>query len=164
MRSKTYKRAAGLLAALLLAMVAAVVSPASASASDNVPGSPRSSCAGSLVNHFPITRSTKYGKVTIYVYYSRANGGTNCIIAVKSGAWVGKKTFMNLALWRDDHRASGSGYPYNVYDSGAYRYYAGAISIPHTNGRCISASLDLGYGSSAKTQFNYWDRISFACG
>ncbi len=158
------RRIIGLLAAVLLAVVAALAGAHSASATDNVPGPTRSSCAGSLVEHFPVTRSTKYGSVKIYVYYSRANGGTNCIIAKKSGAWTGKKTFMNLALWRDDYRASPAGYPYNVHDYGSYRYYAGAIWIPHTNGHCISASLDLGSGSSASTQFNYWSKFAFACG
>lgn len=47
-----------------------------ASATDNLPGTPRSSCSGSLVKNFPVTRSTTYGSVKIYVYYSSANGGT----------------------------------------------------------------------------------------
>ncbi|WP_157970796.1 hypothetical protein [Nakamurella deserti] len=163
MRRSWLTRLAGAVAALLIALGGALSVPLSAAASDNVPGSPGSSCAGRLVKDFPVTRSTKYGSVKIYVYYSTANGGTNCIIAKKSGAWAGRKTYMNVAIWRDDHRASGD-YPYVAYDSGAYRSYAGAVSIPRTNGRCISALLDLGSGSSAATQFNYWSKTSFACG
>lgn len=164
MRPTIYRRAVRLLAAMLLIMMATLAGTQSASANDNVPGPTHSSCAGSLVSHFPVTRSTKYGSVKIYVYYSRANGGTNCIIAKKSGAWAGKKTFMNLGLYRYDNRAAPVGYPYNVHDYGSYRYYAGAIWIPSTNGHCISAYLDLGSGSSGSTQFNYWSKDAFACG
>lgn len=155
-------RATRVLSALLVAVSCVMVTGGTASASNNVPGNPGSSCAGSLV-HKPFTKNTSKGSVKIYVYYSSANGGTNCIIARKSGAWTGKKTFMNLSIWRDDTRALGE-YPYTAYDSGAYTSYAGSISIPHTNGRCISASLDLGSGKSAATQFAYWHEFSFACG
>jgi hypothetical protein len=154
MRRKMQLRFSGLVMALVLALAGLVVAPGTAAATDNVPGSPGSSCAGSQVKGSPFTRST---------YYSRANGGTNCIIARKSGAWAGRKTFMNLSIWLDDSRALGE-YPAVAYDYGAYRYYAGAVSIPRTNGRCISASLDLGSGASGGTQFNYWLKEAFACG
>lgn len=164
MQPKIYRRVLHLLSVLLLVVVTTLVGTQGASANDNVPGPTRSSCAGSLVKHFPVKLSSKYGSVKIYVYYSKANGGTNCIIAKKSGAWAGKKTFMNLGLYRYDYRAAGAGYPYDVHDYGSYKYYAGAVWIPHTNGHCISAYLDLGSGSSAKTQFKYWSRSEFACG
>lgn len=154
-------RVGAVLSAFALMIAGAVVAATPAAAKDNVPGSPKSSCAGSVVKKYPI--STSYGSVTVYLYYSKANNGTNCVIAKKSGAWKGKKTFMNLHIERSDASHLGY-YPYLAYDSGAYASYAGAISIPNTNGRCVNIGLDLGSKSSASSQFRYFSKYRIACG
>jgi len=146
---------------LVLMITGVVAGAAPASAKDNVPGSPKSSCAGSVVKTYPI--STRYGSVKVYVYYSSAHHGTNCIIAKKSGAWKGKKTFMNLRIERSDASHLGY-YPYVAYDVGAYKSYAGAISIPNTNGRCVNIDLDLGSTKSAGKLVKTFSRNRIACG
>lgn len=148
--------------ALTMMITTTVIGATPAAAKDNVPGSPGSSCAGALVHGFPVSKKTKYGSVKISVYYSSAHNGTNCIIANKSGAWAGKKTFMNLYIDLREAQHNGQ-YPYVAYDYGSYRYYAGAVSIPNTKGKCIDVGLDMGSTSSGASQFFYWSRSSFAC-
>ena len=157
LRSRLGAVAVGL--ALMITGVLAGATPAVAK--DNVPGTPKSSCAGRVVKTYPI--ATKYGSVRVYVYYSSAHHGTNCIIAKKAGAWKGKKTFMNLRVERSDASHLGY-YPYVAYDVGAYKSYAGAISIPNTSGRCVNIGLDLGSTASASSQFRYFAKYRIACG
>jgi len=57
--------------------------------------------------------------------------------------------------YRHDHRAAGAAYPYGVHDCGSCRYYARRDLDPQTNGHCILVYVDLGSGSSARTQFRY---------
>ncbi len=159
--SSIRSRAGAVLVALALMITGVVVGATPASAEDNVPGKPASSCAGSVVNKYVI--KTKYGSATVYLYYSSAHHGTNCIIAKKSGGWKGRKTFMNLIIERSDASHLGQ-FPYVAYDVGAYKSYAGAISIPNTNGRCVNINLDLGSTKSAGSLVKSFSRNGIACG
>lgn len=162
MRGTMVRRAAGVLAASVLALTGVVVGATPAGAIDNVPGSPGSSCPGRQVHGSPFHISTKEGSVDVTVTYSSAHGGTNCVIARKHGHWAGRKTWMDLSIRRTD---SNSGrYPFIALDAGAYRSYAGAISIPHTNGHCVSVELMLGNNSGPQVNVADWQHEHFACG
>jgi hypothetical protein len=150
-----------------LAIVAAIVGatvlafPSPAAAYDNMPGKPPPSCPGYLLSGFtnPISRTSGSNTLKLYVYYSSANGGTNCAIARKSGAWYGKPTDLSVTIWR----SSGSPddlWPYAAWDIGDYKKYAGAAYITGTNGKCIDvvadSSADEWHGGSVY-------KLRFAC-
>ena len=81
----------------------------------------------------------------VTVTYSSAHGGTNWVIARKHGHWAGRKTWMDLSIRRSD--SNRGRYPFIALDARAYRSCAGAVSIPHTNGYCVSVELMLGNNS-----------------
>lgn len=132
---------AGLSYRILLIVSAALIflptmqSPASAT---HIPG-----CSGTLIEHLPITSS---GSTVGYldVYYSTANGGTNCAKTVSSGASYGVPKFMLAKIYRCTGPAGSfcsegaGGYDQVDQDRGTYRYYAGPVSVTYTSGRCIS--------------------------
>lgn len=137
------------------------VGAGTAAATDNMPGKPPSSCSGSLVSGFPKTKTMGSRTLKLSVYYSSANGGTNCAIARKSGSWAGKPTYLSVTIWRSDVSGESS-WPYAAYDFGNYKSYAGAAYITHTNGKCINVIADYGY---SKDDFDgNMGKFNFACG
>lgn len=151
------KRVAAVLAVVLVSTIGFV---GEARAADNMPGSPPSSCPGSQVSESPRSKTVGSSKITLYIYYSSANGGTNCAIARKSGSWYGKPTWLNLEIWRSDSAPSAS-WPYAAYDRGRYSYYAGAAYIQNTNGRCIDVSVS--YGGSLNDEDGALTAYGIAC-
>ncbi|MFF7451310.1 MULTISPECIES: hypothetical protein [unclassified Streptomyces] len=85
-------------------------------------------CAGSLVDTY---NSPATGEVwaQLRLYYSSANGGTNCAVL------VAKKYYGDLHYMEVGINISGSSN--TKLDSGAYKYYAGPVSVTSTNGHCI---------------------------
>lgn len=134
MRNRTLRRWVVVVAALAATVMAF---PGPATAADNMPGSPPSSCSGSLLSGFPITKTSGSKTLKLYVYYSSASGGTNCAIVRKSGSWYGQSTDLKVYVWKT---TSGkyAAWPNAAYDRGNYQYYAGAAYITGTNGKCIS--------------------------
>lgn len=149
-------------AAAALAMTAPVITAGAANATDNMPGTPPSYCAGTPVEDFPRTFKTGAGSFTVYVTYSPVNGGTNCAIVKKSGAWLYKPTWMKLIISRADTEHLNR-YPYVAWEEGAFTQYVGAVSIPNTNRKCINLFFA---ASQYATQYPYvyFGRRNQACG
>ncbi|MFV8187531.1 MULTISPECIES: hypothetical protein [unclassified Streptomyces] len=84
-------------------------------------------CAGTQVGTHNIkdTDGTVWG--SIYVYYSSANGGTNCAVNV-SKVYVGQPHHMEVHLFLGSKVVS---------DSGTYSSYAGPVRVTGADGKCI---------------------------
>lgn len=113
--------------ATVLATVAALglfASPAQAASYGPI----KSSCSGTKLATFNLTSGmTIFGKTELW--YSSANGGTNCVITHNlsgPGAWV------EVHLQLDDGRAAG--------DSGYYGSYAGASYLTNADGHCVKVT------------------------
>jgi hypothetical protein len=142
-----------------ITMCTLLLGTGTASATDNMPGKPPSSCPGSLLHGFPLTKKVSSGDaLKLYVYYSSAHGGTNCAIARKNGNWAGTSTYLDVEIWKDN-KSSDYAWPDSAWDGGNYKYYAGAAYITGTNGKCIDVVADYGLhkddfeGNMAKTHF-----------
>jgi hypothetical protein len=156
MRNRIRRRVT-VVAAMFAATVLAFPSPAMAA--DNMPGRPPSSCPGYLLSGFPITKHYDgSGILRLYVYYSSANGGTNCAILRTGGAWYGSGGDLRVEIWKSANaRGNDAPWPDAAWDDGNYRYYAGAVYITGTNGKCISV-----VGSAL--EYEPMKKYRFACG
>lgn len=141
--------------AVAAVFIATATAPSPALAADNMPGSPPSSCPGSLLSGFPITANYGSGSLKLYVYYSSRDGGTNCAILRKGGSWYGQDGDLYVEIWKTD-KGNDARWPDSAYDDGNYRYYAGAVYITGTNGKCISV-----YG--AALEYEPISKNRFAC-
>jgi hypothetical protein len=93
---------------------------------------------------------THDGHIHVYVGYDPADGGTNCVFAVRSRGAADEPEFFELDVhrcdedavaWADgcesDPPASGDG----VTGAGAYSYlYAGPVFITEMDGRCLQVT------------------------
>lgn len=80
-------------------------------------------CPGSLVGTYQVGDSAQ-----MKVWYSPANGGTNCIKTTSS-----KSSDRYMYVWA----ALTDGTQINS-DEGRYKYYAGPITLTNTAGKCLS--------------------------
>ncbi|MEV7890748.1 hypothetical protein ACWD3I_42080 [Streptomyces sp. NPDC002817] len=85
-------------------------------------------CPGSLIDTY---NSPATGEVwaQLRLYYSSANGGTNCAVLLAK-KYYGDVHYMEVGI-------SISGSSNTKLDYGAYKYYAGPVSVTSTNGHCI---------------------------
>lgn len=104
------------------ALVATLLVPTTAHAADTL--TPRGNCAGSLVGTYPVGDTAR-----MEVWYSRADGGTNCIKTVSTS----KSNERYLHVW-----AAAVGTDQQNSDEGYYRHYAGPLHLTGTAGSCIS--------------------------
>lgn len=147
------RRSVGRALAVIAVLAATLLAPSSAQADDNMPGSPPSSCPGSLLGGFPLTKNYGSGSLRLYVYYSSRDGGTNCAILRKGGSWSGQDGDLYVSIWKTD-KGSDARWPDSAYDDGNYRYYAGAVYITGTNGKCVSVwGAALEYAPISKSRF-----------
>lgn len=107
------------------ALVATLLVPATAHAADTL--TPRGNCPGSIVGTYPVGNTAQ-----MQVWYSPANGGSNCIKTVSTN---GKTSERYLRVW-----ATAVGTSQNNSDEGFYRHYAGPLTLTGTAGTCISAT------------------------
>lgn len=158
---RRFRTSIAALATAVITMGSMVLTSGTASALDNMPGKPPSSCPGHVLSGFPLTKKVGSGNsLSLYVYYSSANGGTNCAIVKKSGSWKSKKTYLDVHIWKDNVSAE-SGWPDGAWDQGNYYSYAGAAYITHTNGKCIDVISN--YGLHKDDWNGQLHRIHFAC-
>jgi hypothetical protein len=141
MKNRSHRLA--IVVAAVLGATVLLAFPSPAEANDNMPGKPPPSCPGYLLSGFtnPISRTSGSNTLKLYVYYSSANGGTNCAIARKSGAWYGKPTDLSVEIWKSSWGAEAE-WPNAAWDIGDYKKYAGAAYITGTNGKCIDVVAD----------------------
>ncbi|MER5682243.1 hypothetical protein [Streptomyces sp. NPDC002205] len=83
---------------------------------------------------------TKYGVINLY--YSTANGGTNCAVVVDTywGTGTTKNMIANIWKCKAGTTPGGSTCPIDTQDNdnGYYSSYAGPVTVTGTAPRCIS--------------------------
>jgi hypothetical protein len=90
-------------------------------------------CPGSLIDTYNTPASGEvWGQLRLY--YSSANGGTNCAVLLAK-KYYGTVHYMEVGINISDSSNT-------KLDSGAYSHYAGPVTVTSTNGHCI----DLGGG------------------
>ncbi|WP_409470910.1 hypothetical protein [Streptomyces sp. HC307] len=98
-------------------------------------------CSGNLIDTYNVKTSSvvKYG--VVYLYYSTADGGTNCAVTVDT--YFGTSTTKHMAIFIGRCAAGstpGSACSQDQYtsDSGNYTWYAGPRSVTGTANRCVT--------------------------
>jgi hypothetical protein len=117
-------------AAVAVAVLAMTGAPATA---HHPPLSPSPYCTGSQVGSY----HTHGGQITVFVHYSSANGGTNCV-------WAQKNVNRGTAQWMELEAfgyCRGNECLTPQHDRGSFRYYAGPLTATHLAGRCIEVSV-----------------------
>ncbi len=120
-----------LIAAGGLALLAPTVTDAHAAFDRSPVGtSVGTSCSGAKTTYnYPSGAPFK-----LEVYYSTSSGGTNCVKLINNS---GKTTSMRVKL-----EVPANNYAY-AQDTGSYRYYAGAVRVHNTSGKCINVWSDV---------------------
>ncbi|WP_326844472.1 hypothetical protein OHB33_40635 (plasmid) [Streptomyces sp. NBC_01558] len=85
-------------------------------------------CAGNQVGAHNIKNTDGSTWGTIYVYYSSANGGTNCAVNVAK-KYAGQRHLLEVRISQGNRAEKQSGYFYE---------YAGPVSLTNTDGKCIT--------------------------
>lgn len=136
------------------AAVTVVMAPA-AVAGFHVPGPYYgvSQCSGSVVRHWSLHNEIDEPAGLVQLWYSSANGGTNCAMAYDEASG---KHYIQVTLRRGDLSYAGS-------DSGTYEYYAGGVAVGNTNGRCMYVTANLVLGSY-RVQHYTFSSGAVACG
>lgn len=100
--------------------------------------SPFPTCAGSEVGHY----HTHGSAVSVFVNFSSASGGTNCVWAQKQTN-RGTATTMNVVLYRcSTGNPSSACNPTALdQDPGAWQFFAGPVQLTGTAGRCIMVEV-----------------------
>ena len=143
--------------AAALALAGAVMTAPAAQSTVSVPPPYQlvTNCPGGLVAGFPkyLTNSQGDQQGRLFLYYSSANGGTNCAKVYDDASGSHN---MSVRMRRDDLSYQGS-------DSGYYSTYAGGVLVTSSNGKCIYVSGTLSMGSHSINQFRgSWGPV--ACG
>ncbi|MFD8010498.1 hypothetical protein [Streptomyces sp. NPDC058955] len=90
-------------------------------------------CAGSLVYSKNLTGPGNEVWSTAKLYYSSANGGTNCMVLVAK-KYAGIKHYM-YAMLRVDGRTG------SHVNEGQFAWYAGPVVRTNTDGHCVSGGF-----------------------
>ncbi|GAA3818788.1 hypothetical protein GCM10022206_66380 [Streptomyces chiangmaiensis] len=115
-------------------------------------------CSGSLIDSYAVRTNggtgTRYG--TLYLYYSTANGGTNCAVTVDTYFGTSVKKYMEVYIWRCVAGTTAGQFcdsDQSANDTGNYYSYAGPRSVTGTASRCIMVygRIDNPYGSDVAT-------------
>lgn len=125
-----------ILSALVVAFGAVTLSAIPASATHS------SSCSGSLIATEPVINDRGQLIANANIYYSSANGGTNCMKVVLASGHAGITHNMQALIHVCNVRS-----PCQTYsdtsptrrdgDSGNFSSYAGPVHVTGTDGRCI---------------------------
>jgi hypothetical protein len=134
--------AAALTALVATMSVALTASPASA----HTKLSPSPSCPGGELTHYHRFSN----QVSIFVFFSSASGGTNCVWAQKQTN-RGTPETMNVVLYRCATGNPGAACNPTALDQdfGQWEFYAGPVQLTNTSGRCIM--IDVFYRTSWAT-------------
>jgi hypothetical protein len=89
-------------------------------------------CPGSQIGSYNLIGTNNEVWSTAYLYYSSADGGTNCASLVAK-KFAGTRHQMKVAIWLGDGARK--------TDDGNYVSYAGPVSKTSSNGHCVSLSL-----------------------
>ncbi|MDN3266595.1 hypothetical protein [Streptomyces sp. MA15] len=99
-------------------------------------------CSGSLIDSYSVRTNggtgTKYG--TLNLYYSSANGGTNCASVVDTYFGSSVKKYMQVYIYRCTSGTNAGqycDYDQSDNDTGDFYSYAGPASVTGAASRCI---------------------------
>ena len=134
----------GIAAALAVAGIVAGAPASSAVANVPAPYKLVGQCPGSLVDTYTPANTLGDTQGSLKLYYSSANGGTNCVMLFDNAP--GSHS-MTVTLRRSDLNYQGS-------DSGVFETYAGGVLVPSTNGRCVFVSGVLWMGTHSVDRFS----------
>lgn len=131
MSLRTHLTRVALVALSGLALLAPTATDAHAAFSTSGPGtSVGTSCSGARTTYnYPSGVPFK-----LEVYYSKSSGGTNCVKLINNS---GKTTYMRVKL-----EVPANNWAYAL-DTGYFRYYAGAVRVHNTSGKCINVWSDV---------------------
>ncbi|MFI8769237.1 hypothetical protein ACIGN6_30625 [Streptomyces sp. NPDC053792] len=109
-------------------------------------------CSGSLIDTRNVWDGTKtLGK--LYIYYSSANGGTNCAVVVDT--YFGSSVLKYMAVDISRCATSACTSTDRTQEQSDYFYqYAGPVTITGTDGHCITAG---GYIARASNNAEWGD-------
>lgn len=89
-----------------------------------------SACPGSVIGTYALTSGfATHPNARVKVYYSSANGGTNCAVLFDNEAG---SHFMRVTIASNPERPANS-----ASDYGTFASYAGAVGIRGTDGDCV---------------------------
>ncbi|MEJ3749179.1 hypothetical protein WEI85_38690 [Actinomycetes bacterium KLBMP 9797] len=122
-------------ACLTAVLVATTLVATSSPAAAHTKLSPRGYCSGTeLTPH----RDAYGGAISVFISYSSANGGTNCVWAQKN---LNRHLNEYMEVFIGECATGNPGYPCEplnfARDPGYYNYYAGPRSITGTAGNCL---------------------------
>ena len=120
--------------ALVAAMVASGLALTGSPAAAHTKLSPFPSCSGGEIGHY----HTHSSRISVFVSFSSASGGTNCVWAQKQTN-RGTPESMNLRLFRCSTGSPGSACNATAVDQdpGSWSFFAGPVQLTNTAGRCI---------------------------
>ncbi len=131
-RSTTRSLLGAFLAAVLVATTLAVTSSPAAAHPKLSPGA---SCPGTELSPH---RDAYGGAISVFISYSSANGGTNCVWAQKN---LNRDRAERMEVFIGRCASGNPGFPCEPLvfdrDPGNFQYYAGPAQITGTAGRCI---------------------------
>ncbi|WP_410567817.1 hypothetical protein [Amycolatopsis sp. cmx-4-61] len=108
---------------------------------------PVATCPGTEIHDYglpkPLSNSIGEQAGVLRLWYSSANGGTNCAKVYDN---VSGSHPMSVSI-RTERMTT------PVTDSGTYSTYAGGVVVTHTDGLCIYVSGTLSLGSGSVNQF-----------
>lgn len=123
-------------AGVALAVGGGLLAPQMASAAGAQATATNYGCPGSQIDTYPLYEPSSTTAVVGYahLYYSSANGGTNCAVYVTS-VYPGVYREMYVSL-----EANGPSYRQDT-DLGNYVKYAGPVTLTHTDGWCVDIDM-----------------------
>jgi FlaG/FlaF family flagellin (archaellin) len=124
---RAFKKLAAVAATLVITAVGLLVAPSPASAAYG--------CSGSVIDSYAVGTLGK-----VYLYYSSADGGTNCAATVATtGTSVKKEMYIRIAKCTQTSPGSVCNIPggWDDVDSGNFYEYAGPASVTGTANNCI---------------------------
>ena len=98
-------------------------------------------CTGSKLESKPLTGPGGKTRGHVELWYSSADGGTNCVITYDDAS--GSRLMSATLVVQDRNTAS---------DTKTYEHYAGGAAVTQTNGKCVQWG---GYVFFGKKQFGY---------
>ncbi|MEU6918920.1 hypothetical protein [Streptomyces olindensis] len=127
------RRAISLLSAAFVMLVGGIAFAPTASAAGY-------GCSGNLIDTYSVKTDggTKWGVLNLY--YSTANGGTNCAAVVDTYWGTGTTKLMVVNIWKCRAGTTPGGtclIDQQDHDSGNFSSYAGPVSVTGTASRCI---------------------------
>jgi hypothetical protein len=136
----------------LIGLVSLAVAGCGLAAAPSASAAPQGAygCSGSEIDTYNIkdTDGSIWG--TIHLYYSSADGGTNCAVNV-ARKYYGQRHMLEISMLQGNRSDT---------DRNHYYYeYAGPVSLNHMNGKCVTVGGWVTSPSGSKAVGDSWDDV-----